>query len=62
VKKTNNDKYQNKNTVALHGTFHENKIKERRRIWQILWKGSVVIQFFKFMNPSSISYAHLSSI
>lgn len=56
-----NDKYQSKNTVALHGTFCENKTRERRRIWQILWKGIVFIQFFKFMNPSSISYVHFSS-
>ena len=56
-----NDEYQSKNTVALHGTFCENETNERRRIWQILCNGIVFIQFFKFMSPSSISYAHFSS-
>ena len=56
-----NDKCQSKNTVAPQGTFCENKTKESRRIWQILWKGIVFIQFFKVMSPSSISYAHFSS-
>jgi hypothetical protein len=49
TKKINNDKYHSKNNVTLRGTFCENITKGKRRIWQILWKGIVFIQFFKFM-------------